>query len=215
MSENKIRLLIVDDHKVVRNGLKIFISLYDDIELVGEAKNGRQALTLCAKTRPDVILMDLFMPVMDGPTAIRHIRQQYPETQIVALTSFEAEELVQQALEAGAIGFLYKDVEEEELVGAIRAAKAGKSVLATEAVQALVKQATKPLVLPAIEPLTEREREILTLMAQGLTNPQIAQTLVVSDSTVRFHSHNIFRKLQVERRTEAVVVAIQNNLIET
>ncbi|MCP4360439.1 MAG: response regulator transcription factor [Chloroflexi bacterium] len=215
MPENKIRLLIVDDHKVVRNGLKIFISLYDDIEIVGEAKNGRLALAQCAETHPDVILMDLMMPVMDGPAAIRLIREQYPQIQIVALTSFEEEELVQQAMAAGAIGFLYKDVEEEELVGAIRAARAGKSVLALEAVQALVKQATKPLAPFTIDPLTEREREILTLMAQGLTNPQIAQELVISDSTVRFHTHNIFNKLQVQRRTEAVVVAMQNNLIDT
>lgn len=214
MPENKIRLLIVDDHKVVRNGLKIFISLYDDIEIVGEAKNGSLALAQCAKTQPDVILMDLMMPVMDGPTAIRLIREQYPQVQIVTLTSFEEEELVQQAMAAGAIGFLYKDVEEEELVGAIRAAKAGKSVLAPEAVQALVKQTAKPLA-PTLEPLTEREQEILALMARGLTNPQIARELVISDSTVRFHTHNIFTKLQVQRRTEAVVVALQNNLIDT
>lgn len=209
----KIHLLLVDDHKIVRNGLKIFISLYDDIELVGEAKNGKQALDLCAETKPDVILMDLMMPVMDGATATQKIRQQYPDTQIVVLTSFEAEELVQQAMEAGAIGYLYKDVEEEELVNAIRAAKQGKSVLAPEALQVLVKQAATPP--SAIEPLTEREREILTLMARGLTNPQIAEELVISESTVRFHSHNIFGKLQVERRTEAVVVAMQNNLIDT
>jgi len=210
---NKIRLLLVDDHKVVRNGLKIFISLYDDIELVGEAKNGEEAVNLCGETNPDVILMDLMMPVMDGPTATQLIRQQYPTIQIVVLTSFEAEELVQQAMEAGAIGYLYKDVEEEELVNAIRSAKKGKSVLAPDALQVLVKQASTPP--PTIEPLTEREREILTLMAQGLTNPQIAETLVISESTVRFHSHNVFSKLQVERRTEAVVVAMQNNLIDT
>jgi len=210
---NKIRLLLVDDHKVVRNGLKIFISLYDDIELVGEAKNGEEAVNLCGETNPDVILMDLMMPVMDGSTATQLIRQQYPTIQIVVLTSFEAEELVQQAMEAGAIGYLYKDVEEEELVNAIRSAKKGKSVLAPDALQVLVKQASTPP--PTIEPLTEREREILTLMAQGLTNPQIAETLVISESTVRFHSHNVFSKLQVERRTEAVVVAMQNNLIDT
>jgi len=210
---DKIRLLLVDDHKVVRNGLKIFISLYDDIELVGEAKNGEEALNLCGETNPDVILMDLMMPVMDGSTATQLIRQQYPTIQIVVLTSFEAEELVQQAMEAGAIGYLYKDVEEEELVNAIRSAKKGKSVLAPDALQVLVKQASTPP--PTIEPLTEREREILTLMAQGLTNPQIAETLVISESTVRFHSHNVFSKLQVERRTEAVVVAMQNNLIDT
>lgn len=210
---NTIKLFIVDDHKVVRNGLKIFISLYDDIELIGEAKNGQQAVDFCADKQPDVILMDLKMPVMDGSTATRLIRQKYPQIQVVVLTSFEDEALVKQAMTAGAIGYLYKDVEEDELINAIRSAKQGKSVLSPDALQALVKQVNASQ--PSIEPLTEREQEILALMAQGLTNPQIAETLVISESTVRFHTHNIFNKLQVERRTEAVVVAMQNNLLDT
>ena len=210
----KIRLMVVDDHKVVRNGLKIFISLYDDIELVGEAKDGQQAVEQCALLLPDVVLMDLVMPVMNGPTAIRHIRQQNPEIQIVALTSFEEEELVHQALEAGAIAFLYKDVEEEELVGAIRAAKEGRSVLAPEAMQALVKQTANQKGEEPQESLTTREVEILSLVARGMTNPQIAEELVISPSTVNFHVHNILSKLRVQTRTEAAAVAIQNNLIK-
>jgi NarL family two-component system response regulator LiaR len=216
MSEpNKIHLLIVDDHKVVRNGLKIFISLFDDIELVAEAKNGRQAVERCAQYQPDVVLMDLVMPVMDGPTAIRHIREQFPSIQIVALTSFDEEELVYQAMAAGAIGYLYKDVEEEELIGAIRAAHEGRSVLAPEAVQALVKQAAAQGEPSTVELLTPREEEILTLVARGMTNPKIADHLVISPSTVNFHIHNILSKLQVQTRTEAVALAIQNNLIHT
>ncbi len=132
----------------------------------------------------------------------------------MVLTSFEQEALVQQALSAGAVGYLYKDVEEDELVNVIRAAKQGKSVLAPQALQALVNQTAMPHE-PELAPLTEREQEILTYMAQGLTNPQIAETLVISESTVRFHTHNIFSKLQVERRTEAVVIAMQHNLINT
>ena len=211
----KIRLLIVDDHKVVLNGLRIFISLYDDIELVAEAKNGRLALEQCAQHQPDVVLMDLVMPVMDGPTAIQHIREQFPSIQIIALTSFEEEELVQRAMAAGAISYLYKNVEEEELIDTIRAAHEGRSVLAPEAIQALVNQANAREDLDSVDRLTPREEEILTLIAQGMTNPQIAERLVISTSTVNFHVHNILAKLQVQTRTEAVAVAIQKKLINT
>ncbi len=214
IAQQKIRLLIVDDHKVVRNGLKIFISLYDDIDLVGEAKNGVQAVEQVRLHQPDVVLMDLVMPVMDGPTAIRHIRQQFPTVQVVALTSFEQEDLVRQALQAGAISFLYKDVEEEELVGAIRAAQAGRSVLAPEAMQVLVKQAAAQKRVDSLEALTPREEEILILVTRGLTNPQIAEKLIISPSTVSFHMHNILNKLRVQTRTEAVALALQKNLIQ-
>jgi len=211
---DKIRLLIVDDHKVVRNGLRVFISLYDDLEVVGKAGNGQQALEQCAALQPDVVLMDMVMPVMDGPTATRLMREQFPEVQIVALTSFDEEEIVHQAIEAGAVGYLYKDVEEEELVGAIRSAREGRPVLAPEAMQALMRRTAGPVEAPAIEPLTRREREVLSLLAQGMTNPQIAEQLVISTSTVQFHVHNILGKLGVGTRTEAVAMAIQGKLIE-
>jgi NarL family two-component system response regulator LiaR len=211
---DKIRLLIVDDHKVVRNGLQVFISLYDDIEVVGEAKNGQQAVEQCAAHQPDVVLMDMVMPVMDGPTATRLIREQFPQIQVVALTSFDEEELVLQAIEAGAVGYLHKDVEEEELIGAIRSARKGNPALAPEAVQVLMQHSAKQAESSAIEPLTRREREVLSLMAQGMTNPQIAEQLVISPSTAQFHVHNILGKLGVQTRTEAVALAIQSKLID-
>jgi NarL family two-component system response regulator LiaR len=211
---DKIRLLIVDDHKVVRNGLQVFISLYDDIEVVGEARNGQQAVEQCATHQPDVVLMDMVMPVMDGPTATRLIREQFPKVQVVALTSFDEEEIVQRAIEAGAVGYLYKDVEEDELIDAIRSAREGRPVLAPEAMKALMDRTVAPVESPAVEPLTKREREVLSLVAQGMTNPQIAEQLVISTSTVQFHVHNILGKLGVGTRTEAVSIAIQSKLIE-
>jgi NarL family two-component system response regulator LiaR len=211
---DKIRLLIVDDHKVVRNGLRVFISLYDDLEVVGEAKNGRQAVEQCAAHRPDVVLMDMVMPVMDGPTATRLIREQFPGVQVVALTSFDEEELVHQAIEAGAVGYLYKDVEEQELIDVIRSAREGRPALAPEAMQALMNHTARSMEPSTIESLTKRERQVLGLMAQGLTNPQIAEELILSTSTVQFHVHNILGKLGVGTRTEAVAVAIQKKLIE-
>ena len=211
---DKIRLLIVDDHKVVRNGLQVFISLYDDIEVVGEARNGQQAVEQCATHQPDVVLMDMVMPVMDGPTATRLIREQFPQVQVVALTSFDEEEIVHRAIEAGAVGYLYKDVEEDELIGAIRSAREGRPVLAPEAMKALMDRTVAPVESPAVEPLTKREREVLSLVAQGMTNPQIAEQLVISTSTVQFHVHNILGKLGVGTRTEAVAMAIQSKLIE-
>jgi NarL family two-component system response regulator LiaR len=204
----------VDDHKVVRNGLQVFISLYDDIEVVGEARNGQQAVEQCATHQPDVVLMDMVMPVMDGPTATRLIREQFPKVQVVALTSFDEEEIVQRAIEAGAVGYLYKDVEEDELIDAIRSAREGRPVLAPEAMKALMDRTVAPVESPAVEPLTKREREVLSLVAQGMTNPQIAEQLVISTSTVQFHVHNILGKLGVGTRTEAVAMAIQSKLIE-
>ena len=211
---DKIRLLIVDDHKVVRNGLQVFISLYDDIEVVGEARNGQQAVEQCATHQPDVVLMDMVMPVMDGPTATRLIREQFPQVQVVALTSFDEEEIVHRAIETGAVGYLYKDVEEDELIDAIRSAREGRPVLAPEAMKALMDRTVAPVESPAVEPLTKREREVLSLVAQGMTNPQIAEQLVISTSTVQFHVHNILGKLGVGTRTEAVAMAIQSKLIE-
>ena len=211
---DKIRLLIVDDHKVVRNGLKVFISLYDDIEVVGEARNGQQAVEQCATHQPDVVLMDMVMPMMDGPTATRLIREQFPQVQVVALTSFDEEEIVHRAIEAGAVGYLYKDVEEDDLIDAIRSAREGRPVLAPEAMKALMDRTVAPVESPAVEPLTKREQEVLSLVAQGMTNPQIAEQLVISTSTVQFHVHNILGKLGVGTRTEAVAMAIQSKLIE-
>jgi len=169
---NPIRVLLVDDHAVVRSGLGAFLLAYDDLELVGEAASGEEAVRLCERFQPDVVLMDLVMPGMDGATATRLIREHCPQIQVIALTSFKEKELVEGALEAGAIGYLLKNVSAEELANAIRKAHAGKPTLAPEAAQVLIQAARQPPA-PGFD-LTEREREVLALMVEGLSNPEIA-----------------------------------------
>lgn len=212
-NEGPIRVLVVDDHKVVRKGLSTFISVHDDLELVGEAANGEEAIEQCAALRPDVVLMDMKMPVMDGPTAIGHMKARFPEVNIVALTSFDDEAFAQRALEAGAIGYLFKDVEEGELMSAIRFAGEGRGVIAPEAMRALIARSLNEPDEYAAE-LTEREQATLELVATGLTNPQIADRLMISVSTVNFHVHNVLDKLGAKTRTEAVVIASREGLID-
>jgi DNA-binding NarL/FixJ family response regulator len=210
---DRIRVLVVDDHKVVRKGLRTFIAVNDDLELVGEAGNGEEAIEQTEALSPDVVLMDLKMPVMDGPTAIEHIRASSPDVQIVALTSFDDESLAQRAIDAGAIGYLFKDAEEEELISAIRLASQGRSVLAPEAMKALIDRSGDAGWDYEVR-LTEREQEILALLARGLTNPQIAERIMISVSTVNFHVHNILDKLGAKTRTEAVTIAAREGLID-
>ena len=206
-----IRVMLVDDHTMVRRGLATFLKVFDDLELAGEAASGDAAIQLCARILPDVVLMDMLMPDMDGATATRVIRQQFPKVQVIALTSFKDEGLVQNALQAGAIGYLLKDVSADELAQAIRAAHAGRATLAPEAAQALVHAATQP---PAPgHDLTERERAVLALMVEGLNNTEIAERLVVSPSTIKSHVSNILSKLGVTSRTEAVALAVRHRLI--
>ena len=206
-----IRVMLVDDHTMVRRGLATFLKVYDDLELAGEAANGEDAIQLCARALPDVVLMDMVMPDMDGVTATHAIRQQFPTVQVIALTSFKDKGLVQDALQAGAIGYLLKDVSADELAQAIRAAHAGRATLSPEAAQALVRTATK-LPMPGHD-LTKREREVLALLVEGLSNKQIADKLVVSPSTIKSHVSHILAKLGVASRTEAAALAVRHRLV--
>jgi len=206
-----IRVLLVDDHNVVRSGLATFLRAYDDLELVGEAKNGLEAVRLCRQVKPDVVLMDLMMPEMDGIAATRAILAECPDIKIIAMTSFEEEELVHGVLAAGAISYLLKNVASEELSKAIRDAVSGRSTLSPEAARVLA-QATRPTTQPS-SGLTERESEVLNLVAQGRSNQQIADALVVSLATVKAHISNILGKLQVSSRTEAIAYAIKHKLV--
>ncbi len=205
-----IRVLIVDDHAVVRSGLGAFFAVFPDLELVGEAENGEEALAHCCLLKPDVILMDLIMPGTDGVTATRLIKEKYPSVKVIALTSYQEDTLIQDALQAGAIGYLMKNISARELAAAIRSAHAGKMTLSPEAAQVLVQG---KLWAKEFEELTEREREVLKLMVDGLSNSGIAERLVVSISTVKYHISNILSKLGVENRVSAVTTAIQRKLV--
>lgn len=212
MNDNDtIRVMIVDDHDMVRRGLVAFLNVNSDLVMVGEANNGQNAFELCEEIQPDVILMDLVMPVMDGAAATRMIRERWPEIQVIALTSFEEKELVQNALQAGAISYLLKNVTANSLAEAIRAAHAGRSTLAPEATKVLI-QSARQGPTPG-DDLTPREREVLTLMVEGLTNPQIAERLSISRSTARAHVSQILSKLGVSNRAEAISLAFRLKLV--
>lgn len=206
-----IRVMIVDDHDMVRRGLAAFLKVKADLELVGEASNGQEALYLCEQVQPDVILMDLVMPKVDGTAATRAIRERWPHVQIIALTSFQEKELVQKALQAGAIGYLLKNVSVDDLAKAIRAADAGRPTLAPEATQVLIQTATQGP--PPGHDLTSREHEVLALMVEGLNNPEIARRLAISRSTARAHVSHILSKLGVSNRAEAIALALRRKLV--
>lgn len=206
-----IRIVLVDDHDLVRSGLAVFLQAFDDLELVGEASNGSDAIRLCSELKPDIVLMDLMMPEMDGFAAIQNVKEQHPTIRIIVLTSFGDENLVQKALRAGANGFLYKDVSVHELADAIRTTYKGNAVLAPKAAKHLIEGMEAPVI--PIEPLTPREYQVLSLMAEGMTNPEIANQLVVGQSTIKTHVSHILSKLGAANRQEAITLALRHKLI--
>ena len=206
-----IKILLADDHAVVRSGLSKYLLVNKDLELVGEANDGAEAVTLVGLHKPDVVLMDLLMPVMDGISATREIHQKYPQVKVIVLTSFSEQNMVQGALQAGAAGYLQKNVTAVELGNAIRSAMSGRMTLSPEAAQVLANSISQPH-LPGNE-LTERERDVLRCIVDGLNNNEIAEKLVISLGTVKFHVSTIFQKLGVESRVAAVKAAIEQKLV--
>src|SRR5512135_3199601 len=206
-----IRVLIVDDHGMVRKGLMAYLGNRPDICVVGEARDGREAIRQVEQFHPDVLLMDLVMPEMGGVAATRTIHQRWPQVQVIALTSFQEKEMVQDALQAGAIGYLLKNVSGDELSEAIRQAHGGRPTLAPEAVQALVQPPSEAETMAA--DLTRREQEVLALLVKGMSNPEIAERLFISRATVKVHISSILSKLGVVSRGEAISLAIQNKLV--
>lgn len=210
MIKPPIKILVVDDHPVVRDGLKLMLSVSVGLEWVGQADNGAEAIQLCSELMPDVVLMDLMMPVMDGIAATKIVRQKYPEIQVVALTTFEDKELVQKALGAGAISYLLKNAAMETITNTIRDASTGRSTISPAAIQSLIEPNDEEI---AWQELSSREQEILAQMADGLKNSAIAEKLNISEATVRFHVSNILRKLGAANRAQAVRIAIKRGLI--
>lgn len=205
-----IRILLVDDHSVVRQGLRMFLQRDADLEVVGEASNGVEALRAARQLKPDIVLMDLLMPIMDGIAATRALRQELPETEIIALTSVLEDQAVYGAMRAGAIGYLLKDTQADELCRAIKAAAAGQVLLSPAAAARLMREVEPP---ENPETLTEREREVLKLLAAGMSNKEIAAELVIAEKTARTHVSNILNKLGVASRTQAALHAVRTGLV--
>ncbi|MBI3160345.1 MAG: response regulator transcription factor [Chloroflexi bacterium] len=205
-----MRILIVDDHAVVRQGLKMFLATDRDLEVISEAANGQEALMRAAELKPDVVLMDLLMPIMDGITAIGQLRKQHPETEVIALTSVLEDASVTGAVRAGAIGYLLKDTEADELIRAIKAAASGQVQLSPKAAERLMREIRTP---DSPEKLTEREVDVLRLLAAGRANKEIANQLVIGETTVKTHVSNIMMKLGVSSRTQAALYAVKVGLV--
>ncbi len=205
-----IRILVVDDHGVVRQGLRMYLALDPELEVVGEAANGAEALHLAHELEPDVVLMDLLMPVMDGIAATEAIRRELPDVEVIALTSVLEDSAVYGAMRAGAIGYLLKDTEAGELCQAIKAAAAGQVQMSPSVAARLLREISAP---QQPEPLTERETEVLRQLAQGKSNKEIAAALVIAEKTVRTHVSNILAKLGVASRTQAALHAVRSGLV--
>ena len=208
--QGKIRVMVVDDHDMVRRGLAAYFNTHPDLILVGEASDRQEALEVCQSQRPDVVLMDLIMPGIGGIEATRRIREQYPDTQVIALSSYQDKDLVQKAIQVGAISFLLKNVSGDDLADAVRSANAGQGTLAPEVTRDFIMSTRQPQLG---HDLTPREREVLALMVEGLTNPQIANRLSISRATATAHVSHILSKLGVSNRQEAIVLAIRGKLV--
>jgi DNA-binding NarL/FixJ family response regulator len=206
-----IRILLADDHAVVRQGLKMFLALDDELEVIGEAQDGAEAVKLAHELQPDVVLMDLLMPVMDGITAIGKIRKELPDVEVIALTSVLEDASVVGAVRAGAIGYLLKNTESDQLRRAIKAASQGQVQLSPEAAARLMREMRQPETTP--EPLTDREIEVLGLLARGRANKEIARDLQIGEKTVKTHVSNILGKLGVQSRTQAALHAVRTGLV--
>lgn len=213
MGEKPIKLLVVDDQSIVRKGICALLEQIDDIDVIGEASNGEEAVAQAKKLHPDVILMDLVMPKMDGISAIQHIMACQPEMRIMALTSFVAEDKVFPAIKAGAMGYLLKDSEPEELITAIRAVNRGEPSLHPTVARMVLEELSQPAQQPLTpDPLTEREIAVVRLVAQGLSNRQIADQFVIGEATVRTHVGNILNKLHLANRVQATLYALREGL---
>jgi len=210
-----IRVLIVDDHAVVRMGLRTFFDLQSDIEVVGEAGDGSEGVAMARRLEPDVVLMDLLMPNMDGITAIGRIKSERPETEIVTMTSFIEEEKVTAALEAGASGYVLKDAEAEEVAAAVRAAYAGEVHLDPAVARLLAQRMrTRKTEDDLVEPLTDREKDVLRLLGQGMSNKEIGAALFITERTARTYVSNILGKLGLASRTQAALYAVEHKLVD-
>lgn len=206
----QIKILIVDDHSVVRQGLRMFLNLEPDFNIVGEAVNGVDAIQKVSQLKPDVVLMDLLMPVMDGIEAISKIKKNYPDVEVIALTSVLEDAAVYNAIRAGAIGYLLKDTEADELIRAIKAAASGQVQLSPKIAERLVREVSAP---DNPEKLTDREKEVLIMLAEGKSNKEIAAGLYIGETTVKTHVSNILMKLGVPSRTQAALYAIRIGLV--
>lgn len=214
MTEQPIRIVIVDDHIKVHRAIVAAIDLWDDLDLVGQASNGQEALELCAELQPDLVLMDVIMPVMDGIEATQALTERFPDIKVLALSSFQDEDSVRAMMEAGAIGYLLKSSSIHDLAQTIRTAYNGTAVFSAEVTQVLLRAPQSPETPRRDYGLTRRENEVLKLMVEGLNNRQIAEALVVSQSTAKFHVSSILTKLSVESRVEAVALAVEQHLVE-
>ena len=210
--KNVIKVIIVDDHPLVRHGMKTVFEAYDDIEMVAEAENGKEALEVCAKFKPDVVIMDMVMPILDGAEATSQLIKKFPDIKVIALTSFNDKDLIKKSLKAGAVSFILKNITGAKLVKIIKDVHRGKFVLSPHATKILLTELREKN--DDNIKLTKREKEILALIVEGLSNKEIAKRLFLSNSTIQFHVSNVLSKLGVSKRTEAAYLALKQKLVE-